>query len=269
MNHLTFRPRKSLGQNFMVDENVAQKIVRILAPNPDDIIIEIGPGFGVLTAYILQRCARVVAVEVDRYLISHLQARFEKFDNFELIAGDFLKTELRAFVPEGGRLRLVGNIPYHITSPVIFKAFAAREVMSDMLLTIQREVAERIVAGPCCKEYGILSVFSQAYAQPQIACYISRNVFKPRPEVDSAVVRWDFSKSADADVKNDALFRQVVRATFNQRRKMLRKSLQQLDKARSILPQLNFDLQKRPEELPVGEFIELTNQIAGAWKKQT
>lgn len=266
MNKLTFRPRQSLGQNFLVDENIARKITKNLTPNPQDVIIEIGAGFGVLTKYLIPETRRIVAVEIDRDLCQNLRVEFGEFANFELVEGDFLKLDLRRYLEEGSRLRILGNIPYHITSPVIFKIFELRRIIKDMTLMIQREVAERIVAQPACKAYGILSVFSQLYSRPKILFHVSKNVFKPRPEVDSTVLRWDFSKACDFEIRDEDLLDKIIHLAFQQRRKMLRRSLQQLPGFMSFFTRFDFDLEKRPEELSVTEFVELSNQIAILWK---
>lgn len=261
MSQQPFHPKQSLGQNFLKDENVARKIVGALAPKRDDAIIEIGPGFGVLTAHLLQVARRVVGVEIDRHLLTALQQRFSGCDNLELIAGDFLKMELPSLCEPDTKVRVLGNIPYHITSPVIFKVLEARELMQDMVMMIQREVAERIVASPGCKQYGILSVFSQLHSVPKIAFYVSRNVFNPKPEVDSAVVRWDFGSAPELEIVDHGLLGAVIRSSFNQRRKMLRKSLQQLPGFRDKMEHIDFDFTRRPEDLSVQEFVDLSNRI--------
>ncbi len=263
-----FRPKKSLGQNFLVDENIARKIIHHVAATPDDTIVEIGPGFGVLTKYLIPVSKRVIAVEIDRKLARHLAGQFGHPQNFILIQGDFLKKELAEF-SGGEKVRVLGNIPYHITSPVIFKVFAARHLVTDMILMIQKEVARRIVAQPGSKDYGILSVFSQLHSSPKILFSVSKNVFKPKPDVDSAVVRWDFSRPLAAVVSSYEILDSVVHATFQQRRKMLRKSLQQIIEVADHLDQIDFDLKKRPEELSPGEFVKLSNEIARLWKKPT
>ncbi|RMF61713.1 MAG: ribosomal RNA small subunit methyltransferase A [Calditrichaeota bacterium] len=269
MSVRTFRPRQSLGQNFLVDENIARKIVAALTPNPKDVVVEIGPGFGVLTKYILPRVARLVAVEIDRNLADVLRQKHSTSANLELVTGDFLELDLRAFVPEKGRLRVLGNIPYHITSPVIFKVLALRQVVHDMILMVQREVAERIVAGPGCKAYGILSVYSQLYSQPAILFHVSRNVFRPRPDVESSVVRWDFSQRVPAEIEDEKLLDRVIHAAFQQRRKMLRKSLKGLLECLKPGAAVDFDLEKRPEELTPEEFVRLSNWMNREWKKPT
>ncbi len=267
MNEVGFRPKQSLGQNFLVDENIARKIIQHFSPQPQDVVVEIGPGFGVLTKYLIPSVQRLVAVEIDRKLIRHLSAQFASHQNFVLIAGDFLKHDLAEISGGAKKLRVLGNIPYHITSPVIFKVFESRHLAADMMLMIQKEVARRIVAQPRSKDYGILSVFSQLFSTPKILFSVSKNVFKPKPEVDSAVVRWDFSKPAELTVSNYDVFNQLVHVTFQQRRKMLRKSLQQLKDIANKIEQIDFDLEKRPEELSPAEFVQLSNQIAELWKK--
>ncbi len=262
MNASTFRPRKSLGQNFLVDENIARKIVETLTPKPKDVVVEIGPGFGVLTKYLVPRVRQVLAVEIDRRLTAGLREAFADATNFQLVEGDFLDVDLTALARAWGRLRVLGNIPYHITSPVIFKVLRARDLVQDLTLMIQKEVALRVVAAPGGKDYGILSVYSQLFAEPRILFHVSRNVFKPRPDVDSSVVRWDFpGRHADA-LHDERVFDQLVHVAFQQRRKMLRKSLRSVPEFAERLERLDFDLQKRPEQLSPLEFVELSNALS-------
>jgi 16S rRNA (adenine1518-N6/adenine1519-N6)-dimethyltransferase len=249
-----------------MDENIARKIVKSIAPENEDIIVEIGPGFGVLTKYLCPACRKLIAVEIDQRLLPVLQDKFGIHPHFELIHADFLKLDLRNLSSDQ-KLRLVGNIPYQITSQVIFKAFEARPIVSDLTIMIQREVADRIVALPRTKAYGILSVFSQLLSEPRIEFHVSRNVFRPRPEVDSSIVRWDFRQGCDKMIRNFEVFDQVVHASFGQRRKMLRKSLQQLSGFSKISSLMTVDLERRPEELTPAEFIELSNRISELWKK--
>lgn len=257
----TFRPKKSLGQNFLVDENIARKIIASVAPNPEDVILEIGPGFGILTKYLAPAVKKLIAVEIDPKLVQNLKERFDGQKNFELIAGDFLELEFVELIEDSGYLRVLGNIPYHITSPAIFKIFEHRNLVHDMILMIQKEVAQRIVASPGDKEYGILSVFSQLYSEPRILFHVSRNVFKPKPEVDSTVVRWDFTREPRMTIRNEEILHKVIHGVFQQRRKMLRKSLKNIPELPVNLDDLNFDLQKRPEELTPAEFVKLSNLL--------
>jgi 16S rRNA (adenine1518-N6/adenine1519-N6)-dimethyltransferase len=265
----TFRPKKSLGQNFLVDENIARKIIRQLAPTPQDVVVEIGAGFGVLTKYLLPAAKKVIAVEIDGRLAQTLRGKFGRQEKFNLIEGDFLKIDLAEIYTGSEGLRIVGNIPYHITSPVIFKIFDVCRLVADMTLMIQQEVAQRIVAAPGSKDYGILSVFSQLYSEPKILFQVSKNVFRPRPEVDSSVVRWDFSRPLQVEISDHEILDRVIHATFQQRRKMLRKSLQQIAEIADNIRKLNFNLEKRPEELTPEEFVQLANEICRIWKRPT
>ncbi len=260
MRKRTFRPKQSLGQNFLQDENVVRKIAHNINPGPQDTMVEIGPGFGILTKHLLPKVHRLIAIEIDQHLFEKLQQRYTDA-NLELVHADFLKTDLSKYFFESRKIRVVGNIPYHITSPVIFKIFPVRAHVQDLILMIQREVAERIIAVPGNKSFGILSVFSQLYSKPEILFHVSRHVFSPKPDVDSSVVRWDFSKAPVLTIDNEEFLKKVVRTAFQQRRKMLRKSLQQLPGIGKKILEVDFDLQKRPEQLQVAEFVTLANLI--------
>jgi 16S rRNA (adenine1518-N6/adenine1519-N6)-dimethyltransferase len=263
VNALTFRPKRSLGQNFLVDENIVRKIIDVVTPKPGDVIVEIGPGFGVLTKYLIPMVERLIAVEIDRELARKLRETYSHHNNFELIHADFLKTELSELAKGSAKLRVVGNIPYHITSPVIFKTFEDREMVHDLTLMIQREVAQRIVALPGRRDYGILSVLSQLYSEPRIAFSVSRHVFRPKPDVDSAIVRWDFAKTGDPLIKDPVMFRKIINTVFQQRRKMLRSSLRSDPVLAERMSSLDFDLKRRPESLGPDEFVALANQVCG------
>lgn len=245
-----------------MDENVARKIIRMFSPHSEDVILEVGAGFGALTKYLIHEVKEVIAVEIDRHLCQKLNADFSAQNHFKLIQGDVLKLNLADFLSKSNRSRVLGNIPYHITSPLIFKVFAARRDVLDMTLMIQKEVAQRIVARTHSKNYGILSVYSQLYSKPRILFHVSRNVFKPRPEVDSSVVQWDFSQASALPIVNQALLDSLIHAVFQHRRKMLRKSLQKLPQFSAKRLYLNLDLERRPEELSPLEFVDLSNQLS-------
>ena len=257
MSPLGVRPKQSLGQNFLVDPNIARQIVQAFQLRSDDIVVEIGPGFGILTELVLPQVSRLVAVEIDSRLIENLRARFSDRENFVLLQGDFLKKDLDEIVP-GRRVRIIGNIPYNITSPIFFQVVEHREKVIDLTLLVQREVAWRIVASPNSKDYGILSVISQTYADVETLLHVPRTVFRPKPKVESTLVRWRFTDERARAIIDHKFFRQVVRQAFNQRRKMLRNSLKNYlaDKTPSI------DVEKRPEQLGVSEWIRLANELA-------
>jgi 16S rRNA (adenine1518-N6/adenine1519-N6)-dimethyltransferase len=257
---LNFSPKKSLGQNFLIDENIARKIVQLLAPQPDDFIVEIGPGFGVLTKYLVPSGCRYLGVEIDERLVPVLQKEYAAFPRAEILHADFRKVNL-AELARGTKLRLVGNIPYHITSSLVFAAFAQNNILRDMMLTVQKEVAARIVAAPQTggKDYGILSVISQTFAQTEILFTMSKHVFRPRPEVDSTVVRWIFQPPPENLLDAD-FYVQMVKAVFGQRRKTLRRSLAAF-LGHEIAIAAPVDLQRRPENLSVRELIQLANAL--------
>lgn len=256
-----FRPKQTLGQNFLTDENIGRKIVEAIDPSPGDFLVEIGPGFGALTRKLVESGARVLAVEIDQRLTGALREEFSGVANFELVENDFLKMDLGSIARGQTKVRIVGNIPYHITTPVMFKVFENPACVADMILMIQTEVAERVVAAPRTKAYGILSVVSQLYSCPEILFHVSRNVFRPRPEVSSSVIRWDLTRAPNLEIRDEVLLRKVIRLTFNQRRKMLRKSLQQLPDFKERAPDMMLNLERRPEELTVAEFVKLSNHL--------
>lgn len=257
----SFQPRKRFGQNFLVDQNVAQKIIRAIDPKAEDVIIEIGPGLGMLTQYLLPKCKKLIAVELDCRLAQRLRERFADARSFHLIQGDFLEVDLSVLAEQEGPLRIIGNIPYQITSPVIFKAIDARGGLRDMILMVQREVAERVVAQPGSKDYGTLSIFSQVYARPEILFSVSRNVFRPRPEVESALVRWDFTAGLRFPIRDEATFRGLVRGVFRYRRKMLRNALREIPELEIDVEHIHVALERRPEELSVAEWVALSQCI--------
>lgn len=252
------RPKKRFGQHFLIDENILRAIAASLNLQSEDLVLEIGPGTGSLTKHLLPYVARVVAVEVDHGLAERLRSQFAHSENFTLVEEDFLNVDCRKIFEPDRKLRIVGNIPYNITSNIIFHVFDQREHVKDMTLLIQREVAERVIAKPCTKAYGILSVFSQLYADVQILLHVPATVFRPRPKVESALVQWRFTDQRSRAILNEAHFRRVVRTAFGQRRKMLRKSLRDNFDVEKLS---NWDLTRRPEQLNIDEWVGLANQL--------
>ena len=252
-------PKKSLGQNFLRDENVARNIIDSIHLRADDVVVEIGPGQGALTKYLAGTCSRVIAVEVDERAVRLLQETFG--DTIELLHADVLTVSLSAMArTQGQRLRVVGNIPYNITSEILFWLFEHQEVVEDATLMVQLEVARRFVAQPETKEYGILSIMLRYYTEPEFLFKVSRNSFFPRPEIDSAIVRLRFRENLlECDRE---LLTAVVRSTFGKRRKTLRNGLRYMGFDAKLLDSVPFDLTRRPEELTLGEFLELTKLLA-------
>jgi 16S rRNA (adenine1518-N6/adenine1519-N6)-dimethyltransferase len=258
MKPVPFKSSKSLGQHFLVDPNIADKIVRSLELCQTDYVLEIGPGQGSLTRFIIPKVAKLIAVELDKQLASLLHSKYGGTANFELINTDFLSLEIDSLMDKGRRLRIVGNIPYNISSPVIFKVLDSRYLLRDMTLMLQREVAQRLVAKPGTKDYGILSVMNQVYAHVHILFNVSRSVFSPVPKVDSAVVHWTFGTDYSDKIKDHDFFRQLVRTAFAQRRKMLRNSLKNLLVDVANCP---VSLDRRPEQLSICEWVDFSNAL--------
>ncbi|HEX9933860.1 MAG TPA: 16S rRNA (adenine(1518)-N(6)/adenine(1519)-N(6))-dimethyltransferase RsmA, partial [bacterium] len=255
--------KKSLSQHFLADLSVAARMVESMAIDHDDRILEIGPGDGRLTEWLLRSSAgTVLAVELDKRFSSHLLNRFGNDDRFHLIQNDFLKIELTEWARDK-KLRIVGNLPYAITSPILFRMLENRSEVSDATVTVQKEVAERVTSPPGSKAYGIPSVFFQLYAQTKILFGVPRNAFHPVPNVDSAVLKIDFLSEPAYTVRRPDLFQKVVKTAFGQRRKMLRNTLKPLLRDESIWNESPVDLSKRPEQLTVWEFVRLTDFISG------
>jgi 16S rRNA (adenine1518-N6/adenine1519-N6)-dimethyltransferase len=251
-------PKKSLGQHFLRDENVARKIVRELRLAAEDVVVEIGPGTGALTKYLVTSARNVVGIEVDRRAAEVLREFFS--GSIEIIESDVLRVDLTAVAATYRQLlRVVGNIPYNITSEILFWLFEHHSAVRDATLMMQVEVAQRLLAKPKTKAYGILSVVTHLYAQPALVFTVSRNSFYPVPEVDSALVHLDFRRQLPPC--NVPLLLAVVRATFGKRRKTLRNGLRYMGWTDEQLEAVRFDLQRRPEELSLEEFIELTSQL--------
>ncbi len=258
------KPKKSLGQNFLIDDNIAKKIVESLNLSADDVVIEIGPGEGSLTKFILERVSKLIAVEIDSSLSVELTRKFPT-EKLEVMNKDVLDLKYSRLIEKSGKkMRLVGNIPYYLTSEILFNAIDNRSCISDLTIMIQREVAQRIAAKCGTKNYGILSVLTQFYGKPEILFNVSANCFYPKPTVTSSVVRIIFYDEIPY-IADEDLFRLIVRTTFGKRRKTLRNGLKYLpfdeDITRKIIDAVDFPLDKRPEQLSVEEFADLTAKI--------
>ncbi len=255
-------PKKSLGQNFLKDPNTARKIVAALQAPEEGPVIEIGPGTGALTGLLLDRFASLTALEIDTRAVEHLKATYPGLD---VRQADVLKVDWAALAQEkGGALYVIGNLPYYITSPILFGLLDHSPHLHEAVLMMQREVAERLVAAPRTKAYGIPSVLTQLYTRPELLFSVSRNVFYPKPEVTSAVIRLSFDVQAAPALDVDPAFlRMVVRAAFNQRRKTLHNSLSRWTRGFGL--ELPHDWgRRRAEELSPPAFVELACYLQGA-----
>ena len=261
---LTITPKQSLGQNFLVDENIVEKIIREIHLGSNDVVIEIGPGHGALTAKLAGSVRHLLIVEIDGRMIESLRERFAP-QGVEILHKDFLEVDLAGWRRQWNTtLRLVGNLPYHLTSPILFKVFDDAEAVHDITFTVQREVAQRLVAPPGSKTYGILSVMTQFYGDAKLLFHVSPNCFFPKPKVTSSVVQIVFHDRYTSSVDSE-IFRTVVRTAFGKRRKTLKNSLSYLPYGEKVLDSIvqhsSFSLEKRPEQLTLEQFIELACHV--------
>lgn len=256
------KPKKNLGQHFLTDLNIAKRIADTVDACPDIPVLEIGPGMGVLTQYLVEKPREVRAVEIDSESVAYLHEHFPKLQN-NIIGEDFLRMDLNHLF-DGQPFVLTGNYPYDISSQIFFKMLDYKDLIPCCTGMIQREVALRIASQPGSKAYGILSVMIQAWYDTEYLFTVDEGVFNPPPKVKSAVIRMTRNKTTDLGC-DETLFRRVVKTVFNQRRKMLRVSLRQLFN-KDTLPSAEFFTQdimtRRPEQLTISEFVTLTNLVA-------
>ena len=258
------RPKKNLGQHFLTDLNIAKRIADTVDACPDIPVLEVGPGMGVMTQFLVEKPRPFKVVEIDRESVAYLQENFPRL-NDNIIGGDFLRMDLSE-VFSGQQFVLTGNYPYDISSQIFFKMLDNKDLIPCCTGMIQHEVAVRMASQPGNKQYGILSVLIQAWYNVEYLFTVEPGVFNPPPKVQSAVIRMTRNEVTNLGC-DEQLFRRVVKTTFNQRRKMLRVSLRQIFDAAHPAPQGFFDnemMTRRPEQLSIPEFIELTNKIASA-----
>jgi 16S rRNA (adenine1518-N6/adenine1519-N6)-dimethyltransferase len=256
------RPLKRFSQNFLKDASFGRRLVEAIDVRPGDIVLEIGPGEGVLTRCILDSPAEaVIGVEIERRCAEVLRTIFADEPRFRLIEKDFLKTELAGLAPDGKKLRVIGNIPYAITSPILFRLLEERPHVRDFAFTMQKEVALRVAGRPGTKDYGIPSVLIQMVTDVRVLFTIPRGAFRPIPGVDSAVLAGTFLDELRFPLRDEAFFRTIVKKAFGQRRKMLRNTLKDLWTGKPLSPGLKRTLDRRPEDLSVEEWADLANTL--------
>jgi 16S rRNA (adenine1518-N6/adenine1519-N6)-dimethyltransferase len=262
LREIEFRPRKSRGQNFLVHERVIDAILRLVDLSPQDEVLEIGPGLGFLTRRLIASEANVWAVEVDGALVDWLKrSSLSEHPSFHLLHDDILTAPLDEFLPKN-KIKLVGNLPYSISTPVLFRLFEWRDHFSSLVLMVQKEVAERMASGPGSKDYGTLSVWCQVHGRVTEKLSVSPEAFFPRPKVRSTVLKIEFFPERLAGVDELPMLRGFIRAAFNQRRKTLSNALASLIKRDrseidSFLQAQDIDPKRRGETLSVDEFIKL------------
>ena len=266
-----FNFQKKFGQNFLIDEHVLDKIIRAAEITKDDYVLEIGPGIGTMTQYLACAAREVTAVEIDRALIPILEDTLKEYDNVSIINEDILKVDIAALAKEknGGRpIKVVANLPYYITTPIIMGLFESHVPLESITVMVQKEVADRMQVGPGTKDYGALSLAVQYYAEPYIVANVPPNCFMPRPAVGSAVIRLTRHQKPPVEVMDEKLMFRLIRASFNQRRKTLANGLKnsgELNLSKEVITAAIERLGKgssvRGEALDLVEFARLTNII--------
>ena len=253
------RPKKNLGQHFLIDLNVAKAIADTVDACPDLPVLEVGPGMGVLTQFLMGKPRELKVVEIDRESVAYLHQNFPSLDN-KVVEGDFLRMDLEQLF-DGKQFVLTGNYPYDISSQIFFKMLENKHLILCCTGMIQREVAQRIASSPGNKAYGILSILIQAWYDVEYLFTVDEHVFNPPPKVKSAVIRMTRNRVEHLGC-NEALFQRVVKTVFNQRRKMLRVSLRQLFPTGATASFFESDIMtRRPEQLSIQEFVDLTNMV--------
>ena len=263
--------QKKFGQNFLIDEHVLEKIISAAGIGPDDFVVEIGPGIGTMTQYLAHAARGVAAVEIDKALIPILQDTLSAYDNVTVINEDVLKVDLKELAEkmnEGRPVKVVANLPYYITTPIIMGLFESHVPVESITVMVQKEVAERMQAGPGTKDYGALSLAVQYYAEPYIVANVPPNCFMPRPNVGSAVIRLQVHENPDIRVKDESLMFRIIRASFNQRRKTLQNSLShdlQLGISKEvvarILEEMGLSATIRGEALSLQQFAQFSDLV--------
>ncbi len=254
------KPLRKLGQHFLFDPSILRRIVEVSGISEDDLVVEIGPGYGDLTRLLAEKAGKLIAIEIDKRFSEKLKKEFIEYKNVEIIHSDALKFPYETL----GEFRVVSNIPYYITTPLIFRLLESKRNLLSMTLTVQKEVAQRMVARPGSKEYGVLSIILQYRGKAEIKFFIPRGAFRPVPHVDSAVINIEIFREPPIKLDDEWLFFRTIRTAFSQRRKMLYNSLRSLHhNIRDILLSLNIDPSRRPETLTLEEYGKISNTLSG------
>lgn len=270
-----FMFQKKFGQNFLIDTHVLEKIISAAGITKNDCVLEIGPGIGTMTQYLAENAGHVVAVEIDRNLIPILKETLADYDNVTVINEDILRVDIKTLAEEynGGKpIKVVANLPYYITTPIIMGLFESGVPIDNITVMVQKEVADRMKEGPGSKDYGALSLAVQYYAEPEIVANVPPNCFIPRPNVGSAVIRLTRHKEMPVEVKDPALMFKIIRASFNQRRKTLQNGLGNApelpytkEQIAAAIAEMGLTPTIRGEALSLAQFAQLSD-ILGAMK---
>ncbi len=259
------RANKKLGQNFLINEEIINQIIEKADVNKNDTIIEIGPGLGSLTAKLLENANKVIAIELDSNMSNILKERFCLYDNFELIENDVLKVNLNEIIEKYESVKVVANLPYYITTPIIMKLLEERLKLKSITVMVQKEVGERFCAVPNSKEYGAITISINYYTKPEIIIDVPKENFEPMPEVDSCVIKLDVRNVPPVELKNEKDFFNLIKAGFSQRRKTINNSLASMgiskEKIKNVLEKLGIDSKLRAENLTMEQFADISNNM--------
>lgn len=268
LNKYGLRANKKLGQNFLINESIIYDIVKKAKVTKEDLVIEIGPGLGSLTKELINNAKKVIAIELDPNMIDILKSRFGIFDNFEVIYGDVLKVDLEELIKGYDSVKVVANLPYYITTPIIMKLLEDKLKIKSITVMVQKEVGERICATHKDKEYGAITVSVQYYSEPQIIIDVPKENFLPAPEVDSCVIRLDMREKPLVSLKDEKLFFRLVKGAFTQRRKTINNSLTCSGKSKeeiiAALNKLGIDSKLRAENLSIQQYADIANTLVEA-----
>jgi 16S rRNA (adenine1518-N6/adenine1519-N6)-dimethyltransferase len=270
------KPKKKLGQHFLIDEKILKQIITCAKLSQKDIVLEIGAGIGILTTQLVPLVSKIIAIEIDTDLINILKQELAGYTNVLLIKDDILKINLSEFKQEN-KIKVIANLPYYIVTPVILHLLQGKENFSTLILMVQKEVGDRILAKPGSKIYGALSIFVQYHTQVKLVCHVNKECFFPRPKVDSVVLRLDVLKSPNISVKDEGFFFQVVRSAFSKRRKMLVNAISsnlgiKKDKLAMLLNECGIDPKRRAETISLEEFGRISDilieekEVLGKWQ---
>ncbi len=264
LNQYGLRANKKLGQNFLINQEIIDEIVEKSEISKDDVVIEIGPGLGSLTKALLAKAKKVIAIELDPNMVDVLKGRFLN-DNLEIIFGDVLKVDLNEIIREESSVKVVANLPYYITTPILMKLLEEKYSFKSITVMVQKEVGERICSTPGTKEYGAITIAVNYYSLPRIIIDVPKENFLPSPEVDSCVVKLDIRKEPPVKLKDEGSFFEIVRDGFNHRRKTISNSLasgkQDKEKIIQVLNKLSIDEKLRAENLTIEEFASIANEL--------
>jgi 16S rRNA (adenine1518-N6/adenine1519-N6)-dimethyltransferase len=267
LNEYGLTPRKRWGQHFLVDRNILSKIIRTAKLEKGDVVLEIGPGTGEMTLALAHQVKKVIAVEIDRKLVKILQEKTADFSNITVIEGDVLKISFEQLYRQGRQqLKVVANLPYQISTPLLFRFIESKHVFSTLTLMLQREVAERMIASPGGKDYGPLSIFTQSVSDLSIQFYIKPSAFFPPPKVESAVIHMVWKERPLVRLEEEGWFKKVVKGCFSYRRKRLVNALRNADlplpeELEKRIEKIGIDPQRRPETLTIREFVCLADVL--------